>query len=544
MSEVSATDRTVSPARPGGLAPHAAAPVSAPTAPQPVSQAPSPAVQLAASLLRLMENTTIEAIVVGRTPQGWPVVRGDAGTFVLAEVLQLATNARIVLQLLRSEAQLQAVLLRVDGRSVPTPPTVSLQPFGSGAPQAPIAPPYPMPGSGAAPAPPAHPAPPSIEAPAPPLATVPVPAPGTVLTAMTVADLPEPGAPVRGPRPTGPLPTGTQVVVTVKAVVPPTANLATTPGFPVSPNPVPATATAATATPVFSGMTLTAVVTARTVAGHAYLHSTIGPLVLPALERLPPGTELQLQVESLRLPAPAAAPVAAEAETPLDALLRLGRDWTGLREALAVLQGHDPAVVQKIHDTALPQPNSRLAGAALVFLGALRGGDVAGWLGEPALQGLDRLGRADLVQRLGEDFRQLSALADERPGSDWRMLLLPILGGVDVRPALLFVRRRSGGDRDRQTRRKDPTRFLLNLELAATGSLQLDGFVRDRRFDLVLRSRQELPGPWKHDIRGIWEEALAITGITGHLAFQAGDDWPLFPIEELRRGEAGAAIRV
>ena len=538
MSEVSATDRTVSSARPGGHAPHSAAPVSAPTAPQPVSQAPSPAVQLAASLLRLMENTTIEAVVIGRTPQGWPVVRSDAGTFVLADTLALATSARIVLQLLRGETQLQAVLLRVDGQPVPAPPTVNLQPFGSGAHQAPIPQPYPMPSPSTSLVPPAHLALPPIELPALPPSAAPAPALGTVLTAMTVADLPEPGVPVHGPHPAGPLPIGTQVVVTIKAVVLPAVELAATSGSPVSSGP----ATVATATPIMPGTTLTAVVTARTVAGHAYLHSTIGPLVLLALERLPVGTELQLQVESLRLPAPPAPPVAAEAEAPLDALLRLGRDWTGLREALAVLQGHDPAVIRKVHDTVLPQPNSRLAGAALLFLGALRGGDVAGWLGEPALQALDRLGRTDLVQRLGDDFRQLAALADERPGSDWRMLLLPILGGVEVRPALLFVRRR--GDRDRQARRKDPTRFLLNLELAATGSLQLDGFVRDHRFDLVLRSRQELPGPWKHDIRGIWEEALAITGITGHLAFQAGDEWPLFPIEELRRGEAGSAIRV
>lgn len=542
MSEVSATDRTVSPARPGGLAPHATAPVSAPTAPQPVSQTPAPAVQLAASLLRLMGNTTIEAVVIGRTPQGWPVVRSDAGTFLLAEALQLATNAKVVLQLLRSDTRLQAVLLRVDGQPVPTTPTVNLQPFGSGAPQAQTLATYPVPASGPPTIPPAHSVMPPIESPVLPSTNLEVPTLGTVLTALTVADLPEPGAPVHGLRPAGPLPTGTQLLVTVKAVTIPTAGLAAPSGSPIASNPVPAAA--ATATPVLPGMVLTAVVTARTVAGHTYLQSSIGPLVLPALERLPPGTEIQMQVESLRLPAPPAPAVAVDAEGPLDALLRLGRDWTGLREALAVLQEHDPTLVQKIHDTVLPQPNSRLAGAALLFLGALRGGDIAGWLGEPALQALDRLGRTDLAQRLGDDFRQLAALADERPGSDWRMLLLPILGGVDVRPALLFMRRRSGGDRDRQARRKDPTRFLLNLELAATGSLQLDGFVRDRRFDLVLRSRQELPGPWKHDLRGIWEEALAITGLTGHLAFQAGDDWPLFPIEELRRGEAGAALRI
>lgn len=555
MSEVSATDRTLSPARPGGLAPHASAPVSAPTAPQPVSQAPAPAVQLAASLLRLIENTTIDAVVVGRMPQGWPVVRSDAGHFVLADNLQLAINTRIVLELLRGQAQLQAVLLRVDGEPVPTPPTVSLQPLGPGGSQ----PPYPMPAPGTAPSVP-HAAPPPQPVPlphaAPPQAIYPAPppagpqvaptappaiAPGALLTAVTVAGPPESFVPVHVAPPTLPLPIGTQIVVSVRAVVPPVADVGGTqaPGVLAKA----ATATPVTPTPIVPGAMITAVVTARTVAGHPYLHSTVGPMVLPALERVPVATELQLQVESLRLPPPPAQPVAPETEAPLDAVLRLGRDWASLRETVAVLQGHDPAIVEKIRDSALPQPNRRLAGAALLFLTALRGGDVARWLGETALQALDRIGRADLTQRLGDDFRQLAALADERPGSDWRMLLLPIVAGAEVRQALLFVRRR-GGDRDREGRRKGPTRFLLNLELAATGSLQLDGFLRDRRFDLVLRSRHELPGPWKHDIRGIWEEALAITGMTGNLNFHADGDWPLFPIDEFRRAEAAPAVRV
>ena len=42
------------------------------------------------------------------------------------------------------------------------------------------------------------------------------------------------------------------------------------------------------------------------------------------------------------------------------------------------------------------------------------------------------------------------------------------------------------------------------------------------RLDLALRTDRLVPKAWQSDIQGIFEEALAITGMTGRLVFQHG----------------------
>ncbi len=93
-----------------------------------------------------------------------------------------------------------------------------------------------------------------------------------------------------------------------------------------------------------------------------------------------------------------------------------------------------------------------------------------------------------------------------------------------MRSITLYLRRDRDEDDDDAERSRDDTRFVVDVELSRLGRMQLDGFVRggDKRFDLIVRTEKPLP-PWmRDDIREIFAEASALTGLKGGTSFQVG----------------------
>ena len=121
----------------------------------------------------------------------------------------------------------------------------------------------------------------------------------------------------------------------------------------------------------------------------------------------------------------------------------------------------------------------------------------------------------------------------DSPSGDWRLFFIPLLGGDQVQQLRLFLRHGQqgsggggGGEED-----DEPTRFVVELELSRLGDLQLDGLVRDKRFDLILRTRAPLPEFMRRDIAQIFQDANGATGYAGNIGFQSSTAWRFMPIE-------------
>ncbi len=167
----------------------------------------------------------------------------------------------------------------------------------------------------------------------------------------------------------------------------------------------------------------------------------------------------------------------------------------------------------------------------MFFLSALSGGNVARWIGNQAIQALKNAGRDPLLSRLGQDFGQLGRLADNE-GGDWRLFFIPLHDGDQLQQLRLFLRH-GWGDRDGGPGQddEDQTRFVVEVEMSRLGDLQLDGLVREKRLDLILRSRAPLPDFMRRDITQIFHEANEITGNRGSIGFQSSHEWKAMPIE-------------
>ncbi len=316
----------------------------------------------------------------------------------------------------------------------------------------------------------------------------------------------------------------------------PGINTAGTPGG--TPGSAPASATPPTpnATPApgaASGAASGAIPFAGTVtainhAGQPILQTPLGTLTLEIRAPLQAGSRIAFELPSgaLSPPGPGAA---GSGPAPL---ATLAHSWPALDETLRVLQEvAPPGVAAAMLQDAIPQPGSRLASGLLFFLSALSGGDVTRWIGNQATQALKNAGRDSLLSRLGRDFSQLGRLADNE-GGDWRLFFIPIHDGDQQQQLRLFLRNSwRDGDGDPDQDDEDTSRFVVEVEMSHLGELQLDGLVREKRLDLILRSRAPLPDFMRRDITQIFHEANEITGNRGSIGFQSSLEWKAMPIE-------------
>ncbi len=269
--------------------------------------------------------------------------------------------------------------------------------------------------------------------------------------------------------------------------------------------------------PLEIGSVLQGTITGVTSGGHAIAQTSVGPVQIAASTILPPGTVVILEVASApQLPqfTPAASPFENLAAF-LDA-----RNWPTMEEAVAVLAGARTADAHQLSPHAVARPDAAMTTGVLFFLTALRGGDLAGWIGEGPARLLSRL-RPDLSARLGEDFHKLGRLTDDPSPGDWRTIAFPLLNGDRIEMVRLLLRHGKGNGSPEDGETGD--RFVVDVSLSRIGRFQIDGLFRNRRkrIDLIVRTDGPLPPAARDDLRRIVRQAGEDAGLDCALAFQA-----------------------
>lgn len=204
----------------------------------------------------------------------------------------------------------------------------------------------------------------------------------------------------------------------------------------------------------------------------------------------------------------------------------LSRDWSSLQQAITALAQHDPGAAAALLNS-IPQAGPKLTTTMMFFFAAMTGpgGTARGWMGDRASNSLSSIdGRgSDILKKLEGDFATLRGMAaDERPDG-WRVMPMPFQMGERIEQVRLAWRH-GDGENEKGEKEEPGTRFLLDLSFSEVGHTQLDGLVKgeDSKFDLIVRTENPLQSNNRDDIRGIFREALQISGYKGHLIFQDG----------------------
>ena len=273
-------------------------------------------------------------------------------------------------------------------------------------------------------------------------------------------------------------------------------------------------------------------------AGFAVIDTPAGALMMQERTRLPVGAQVALVLEPIAPPQAAPLPPIT---SPQQALLYLSNRWPALDDLIAVLRGA-PMAAPNDSDASppgVPQIGPKLAAGLAAAINAYRSGEIERLL-QPMLAGRKLpIDKEEMVKRLKEEFTQLSDLAKDRPAVDWRALFLPV---YDPRVGLTQINlyyRHNTGEGSEKEKKDQGTRFLVDVNFAALGAFQLDGLIRGKRFDLMIRSRSRLSRNQRQDITSIFENALEVGGATGALEFRTVDVFPVSPLDELRQSHDG-----
>jgi hypothetical protein len=318
-----------------------------------------------------------------------------------------------------------------------------------------------------------------------------------------------------------PLATGSEVRLRLVAV-------SATPGLPLA-----LPASAAAVPHVMAGRII-----GYTPAGNAVLHSPLGAIILQGALALPLGTELAVAVEPV-LPMPGALLSSGSLSLP-QLLLSIARGWPSLADAVGLLRQNtgDADVLAAL--SRLPQAGPKLAAGLVAAMQAIRTGNAEALLGALVVPRAGDAARDDAARKVRQDFGQIGTLAQERPGIDWRCCFIPVLDDGTIRQINLFYRRDRRKDRKDAKDERAGTRFVVEVDMSRMGPFQFDGLVREKQFDLMVRSRIALPPKFKQDVTELFQEALAIGEYRGGIVFQKVKEFPVSPLEEIEK----SAMRV
>lgn len=257
-----------------------------------------------------------------------------------------------------------------------------------------------------------------------------------------------------------------------------------------------------------------------------------GMLVLTTQGTLPAGTRI---VAELRDPAQALPAAPHEAE-PAGA-----KDWPALRQVMTAIATADPELAHTLTHTILPQPSPKLSTALTFLMSALGSGDARSWLGDEAVATLERTGQTALLRLMDDEFRGAQRQAAEPAQGEWRLYTVPMFVEQTLHPVHIHVRGIEADERRDGGAGSDGrgSRFLIDLELSRFGPLQLDGLVRPRRFDLILRTHVPLPGELRAELTGVFADSVSTVGYAGALSFQTGArSW----VKLTRAGQSGLGV--
>lgn len=173
-----------------------------------------------------------------------------------------------------------------------------------------------------------------------------------------------------------------------------------------------------------------------------------------------------------------------------------------------------------------PAQPGKLPAAALIFIAAVRAGDINAWLGDRNIDAMRRTGKSDAVNRMVREFSGLNKLASEPVTPEWRGISIPLYTEGEVNKIHLYYRHSDhGNDRDQEQAEKGKgTRFIMDINLSQIGDVQLDGYTRGKVLDLAVRTTQPFSAAMRHEMTRRYIHALEAAGLEGALVFQSQPD--------------------
>ncbi len=207
---------------------------------------------------------------------------------------------------------------------------------------------------------------------------------------------------------------------------------------------------------------------------------------------------------------------------------QLPQDWGSIGLALSVLHSSTATNMAAILSSRIPNMLNpqQLTSTMFFFLSALKAPQPARtWLGPEVSSKIKQLGAGKIIDRIDHDFSRIARMGADTPAGEWRPHLIPQQNGPDISAIPMLTkqiveedknRQKKGGNSDNKQKVK-ATRFILELNFSQLGTLLLDGLLKKKRLDLILKSKDQIPFSIKTKLTERYTEALKKNDFAGEM---------------------------
>jgi len=215
--------------------------------------------------------------------------------------------------------------------------------------------------------------------------------------------------------------------------------------------------------------------------------------------------------------------------------------WPVLDEMFQTFYQATPQAAQ-IMGRTIPSPanGANFGPAVMLFAAAIKSGDLQAWMGDKKLEMIQKLGKGSLLSRLSAETSSLAGNTDTA-ATDWKSFPIPLLWQNEISKIMFHVRKEPN-ENEQDNANDGTTRFIMDLSLTRMGEVQLDGMVRGKQLDLIVRTQIPISAHMQESMRLAYAKALDNTDIFGDIGFQSDvTNWE----NVLKRGDKlGASVQV
>ena len=210
-------------------------------------------------------------------------------------------------------------------------------------------------------------------------------------------------------------------------------------------------------------------------------------------------------------------------------LNELPDDWASISLALASMNSANAVNAAATMSSRIPnlQNPEQLTSTMMFFLSAIKAPQPARtWVGPDVSARLRQLGANKIIDRIDHDFTRIARLGAESPAGEWRPLLIPMQNGPDISAIPMLTKQiveeeknnknQQGEDAEQDIKVK-ATRFILELKFSQFGTMIVDGMLKEKRLDIILKAANQIPFAVKMKFNRQYTEAIHNNGFDGEL---------------------------
>lgn len=171
------------------------------------------------------------------------------------------------------------------------------------------------------------------------------------------------------------------------------------------------------------------------------------------------------------------------------------------------------AVLNRVPDPSTP----RMLANLVSYVKATGEHNINRWLGTDVVDKLNTTSEGrEVVSKLSSMF-----VASHQDNLNWRIIEIPVLNGQNLSKIRIAIKKILDEEEKQKSKqnRQYGTRFVVDTSFTRLGSFQFDGYslVKDKRFDLIIRSEHELDNDFCANMMRIFKNTLHEEGYVGNV---------------------------